>query len=105
MVRTVETSEEFHNALKANKRVIVKFFGDWCGPCKQILPEYEALEQAHPEVVFLKVNIGELLDIAELAQVLSTPTFQTFLDGQVVERIRGANLGQLTSAVENVAAA
>ncbi|KAF9975300.1 Cytoplasmic thioredoxin isoenzyme 2 [Actinomortierella ambigua] len=106
MVRNVETSEEFRKILQENKRVVTKFFGDWCGPCKQILPHYEALEQKYqPDIVFLKVNIGELLDVAEEAQVLSTPTFQFYLDGQVHGRVRGASIAEVTQSVEALAAA
>ncbi|KAG0227037.1 hypothetical protein BGW42_003197 [Actinomortierella wolfii] len=105
MVHLVETADEFHRLIQENKRVLTKFFGDWCGPCKLILPKMEELEKQYPDVVFIKVNIGDLLDIAENAQVFSTPTFQTYLNGQVHARIQGADIDKVTAAVENLAVA
>ncbi|KAG0223104.1 hypothetical protein BGW41_005709, partial [Actinomortierella wolfii] len=65
MVHHVETSDKFHKLIQENKRVLTKFFGDWCGLYKLALLKVEELERLHPGIIFINVNIGDLLDIAE----------------------------------------
>lgn len=56
-------------AALAGKPVLVKFFADYCKPCKETLPAAERIHEHHPDVVFLGVDEDESLDTASaLAQ-------------------------------------
>jgi cytochrome c biogenesis protein CcmG/thiol:disulfide interchange protein DsbE len=53
----------------AGKPVLVKFFADYCQPCKETLPAAERVHQSHPEVAFLGIDEDESLETASaLAQ-------------------------------------
>ncbi len=48
----------------AGKPVLVKFFADYCAPCKATLPAAEKVHEAHPEVVFLGIDEDESTETA-----------------------------------------
>jgi thiol-disulfide isomerase/thioredoxin len=51
-------------AQMAGHPVLVKFFADYCGPCKETLPAAERVHQAHPEVFFLGIDEDESTETA-----------------------------------------
>lgn len=82
-------------------------YANWCGPCKAIAPFYEQLSQSlsRPGIAaFVKINTesegGKPLS-AEYA-VTSLPTFIVFRDGNVVEKVKGANPKELQAIVEKL---
>ena len=73
-----------------------------CGPCKQIAPAFEALAAEHSDVVFIKVDVDELEDIAEQFNVSAMPTFIAVKNKvQVGSAVLGANLDKLKSLVKD----
>ncbi|KAK1175786.1 thioredoxin-like [Acipenser oxyrinchus oxyrinchus] len=88
---------EFEEALKdaGSMLVIVDFTATWCGPCKMISPVFEKLAEEHKDVVFLKVDVDDAQDVAEMCKVNSMPTFQFFKNGQKVDDFSGANKDKL----------
>lgn len=48
----------------AGKPVLVKFFADYCKPCKETLPAAERVHEAHPDVLFVGIDEDEGLDAA-----------------------------------------
>jgi putative thioredoxin len=75
-----------------NKLVIVDFWADWCGPCKQLTPVLEkvAADYAEKGVVLAKVNVDENKFIAAQFQVRSIPTVYAMFQGQPVADMSGA---------------
>lgn len=53
------------SAQTANKVVVVKFFAEYCGPCKETLPAAERVHKSHDEVVFVGVSLDESRAAAE----------------------------------------
>ncbi|MGC9386351.1 MAG: thioredoxin [Hydrogenovibrio sp.] len=68
------TIEEFEPTIENNDIVILDFWAEWCAPCKQFTPIFEAVSEKHPDIVFAKVNVEEQQDLAGLFQVRSIPT-------------------------------
>lgn len=82
--------------VKSEGITVIKFYGNWCGPCKMVA---SVLEQM-PEIEGLKVlgmDVDKNLTIAKHFGVLSVPTFIVFKNGAPLDKITGfRNQKQLT---------
>jgi thioredoxin 1 len=77
--------------LESELPVVVDFYADWCGPCKQIAPVIEALsERWAGEVAFAKVDIEAYPAIASGYNVSSIPAVLRFERGEVTRWSLGA---------------
>ncbi|UKJ89519.2 thioredoxin [Theileria orientalis] len=95
MVREVKTTEEFNKTLSDNPVVVVDFYADWCGPCVRFAPKFDELAEEHPNLLFIKVNVDTLQELAQKYGVTSIPAFKVFKSGQVVGEFVGANKDSL----------
>ncbi|XP_076647139.1 thioredoxin-2 [Halictus rubicundus] len=102
MVAEVMSAEELKTTLEnaGSNLVVIDFFAIWCGPCKMIGPKVEELSKELSDVVFLKVDIDELPDIAAQYEVTSMPTFVFIKGGKVLETFSGANYERLKLTVQ-----
>ncbi|KAK7079257.1 hypothetical protein SK128_013659 [Halocaridina rubra] len=93
MVHEVKDKADFDNQLAeaGNKLVIVDFHATWCGPCKVIGPKLEVMSQEMTDVVFLKVDVDEVEEVATAYQVSCMPTFVFIKNKEKVDAFSGAN--------------
>lgn len=76
--------------LKSNKKVIVDFYADWCGPCKMMSPIIDEIaEEQGDNVKVVKVNLDENINLAEKYEVMSIPTIMVFNNGQIIKTFIG----------------
>jgi len=70
--------------------VLVDYYADWCGPCKQLAPSLAKLAQQHGDkVIVLKVNVDAEPELAREAGVSSIPDVRLLHGGREVDRFVG----------------
>jgi len=77
--------------LKSSKPVIVHYWAEWCGPCRQVAPVLEEIANEHGDKIdVVKLNIDENPAISQRYKIMAIPTMSVFKDGEVVKQIVGA---------------
>jgi thioredoxin 1 len=86
------TDDSFEqDVLKSGKTVLVDFWADWCGPCKQIAPALEAIsEELGDQLTVAKVDIQENPGTPTRYGVKGIPTMMLFRDGHMTSMKVGA---------------
>ncbi|WP_156725138.1 thioredoxin [Streptomyces apocyni] len=74
------TKDNFDAIVSENDFVVIDFWAEWCGPCRQFGPVYEDVSERHPDVVFGKVDTEAQPELAQAFGVQSIPTLAVIRD-------------------------
>ena len=85
------TSENFESLKNGDKPLVVDFWATWCGPCRMVAPIIEELAKEYDgKIAVGKCDVEENDEIAADFGIRNIPTILFFKNGQVVDKIVGA---------------
>jgi thioredoxin 1 len=93
------------NVLKASGAVLVDFWAEWCGPCKQIAPILDQVaEERKGSLTIAKVNIDQNPETPQKYGVRGIPTLILFKDGKAVStKVGSMPKGKILEWLDSVA--
>ncbi|MCQ2174465.1 MAG: thioredoxin [Bacteroidales bacterium] len=98
------TDSNINEIISSSKLVMIDFWAPWCGPCRFMLPTVEQIaSEWEGRAVIAKCNADECGDLAARMGIRNLPTLLFFKDGELVDRLVGAQTkAQIVTKLENL---
>ena len=102
-VKKVTTDTFRKDVIESDKPVVVDFWAEWCGPCKQIGPALEQIaDELGGQVTVAKINIDDSPITPSKLGVKGIPTLMLFKNGTLVgTKVGAVSKGQLTAFLDS----
>ncbi|RWR73682.1 thioredoxin H2-like protein [Cinnamomum micranthum f. kanehirae] len=97
---TASWKTHFDSCKESNKLMVIDFSATWCGPCRFMEPILKDFAAQFTDVVFVKIDVDELRDVAQDWEVEAMPTFVLVKKGKEVDRLLGAQKDELKKKIE-----
>ena len=75
--------------MDTDKKVVIDFWADWCGPCKMMAPVVETVASENPDVKVFKVNVDQEPRLADAFSISSIPTIVVIKDREIIGSVVG----------------
>ncbi len=82
--------ENFDLILNSDKKVLVDFYADWCGPCRMVSPIVDEISEENQDIIVAKINVDDEPELAMQFGVSSIPMLVVLKNGKIVNQSVGA---------------
>lgn len=82
--------DNFESVKNSEKKVLLDFYADWCGPCRMVSPIVDEIADENPQYLVGKINVDEEPELAQAFGVATIPTLVVMNDGKIVSQSSGA---------------
>lgn len=82
--------DNFESVKNSEKKVLLDFYADWCGPCRMVSPIVDEIAEENPQYLVGKINVDEEPELAQAFGVATIPTLVVMNDGKIVSQSSGA---------------
>lgn len=83
-------NDNFDSVKSSDKKVLIDFYADWCGPCRMVAPILEDIAKEREDVIIGKINVDDEGSLAHQFGVVSIPTLVVLKNGEIVHQSAGA---------------
>ena len=80
----------FDQIKASEKKVLLDFYADWCGPCRMVSPIVDEIADERDDIVVGKINVDDEQELAGEFGVFSIPTLVVMQGGRVLKQEAGA---------------
>lgn len=82
-------SDDLNKVIRSEKKVLVDFYADWCGPCVKLAPELETLSKTDADLKIVKVDVDKAPELSRRFGIRGIPALFVFTDGKQTKASTG----------------